>query len=348
MTTPKAAISGAGGRWLIGTVLLALAGCKADQPPAPMVTTLPTGEQLKIVPVNIADTRAVSGEVTSRDQAEARARIAGTLVNLRVRAGDQVTRGQRIGTVTDTRLGYESSTATARVAAAQAEALRAGAELGRIEDLYRNQVYAKARLDSAIAMASAADAQLDAARAQAGASMSVAGQGAVLAPATGRVIRADVPAGSVVSPGQSLATVAAGPIILRLLLPESLASGLRIDTPITLSEPIDGVRSGRISQIYPSITAGQIMVDASVPGISDRFIGRRLGATLEIGRRNAIVVPRRFMTTRFGIDYVDVVANRTLSAVPVQATPLPDSDTVEILAGVGAGDIIYRAADTAR
>lgn len=330
--------------WPLAAILLSLAACEADKPATPAATAMPAGQQLKLRPTSIADMKSLSGEITSRDQAEARARIPGTLTSLGVRAGDAVTRGQRIATITDSRLGYETSAATAQAIAAEAEAIRARAELARIQDLYRNKVYAKARLDTAIAMSRAADAQAAAARAQQGASASIAGQGAVLAPAAGRVLRADVPAGSVVTPGQSIATITAGPPVLRLTLPESLAGSLRVGAAVTLTDTPDVPRTGHITQIYPAITGGQVIADAALPGLSERFIGRRVGAAIETGRRNAIIVPRRFVTTRFGIDQVDVVTNNSISAVPVQTTPVPGSDDVEILSGVGAGDTLFRAA----
>ena len=342
------AIQGSRAIWLATAALLALAGCDTKKADAPVATAVPAGQQIRLVATDIPDMKTVSAEITSRDQADARARIPGTLVELKIRAGDSVSRGQRIGMVSDSRLGYESSAADAQVAAADAEAIRARADLGRIEDLYRNKVYAQARLDSAIATARAADARAAAARALQGARASVVGQGVVLAPASGRVLRADVPAGSVVSPGQSIATVTAGPPVLRLMLPESLAGGLRIGAPVTLADPIDGARIGQIVQIYPAISGGQVKADASLPGLSEGFIGRRVGVAIETGRRRAIVVPRNFVSTRFGVDYVDVVAGGAVSAVPVQITPLPGTGSVEILSGVGAGDTIFRAADAAK
>lgn len=337
-------MAGSGGRAsaLAMLALLPLSACNADRPAAPTEATLPAGTMLKLAPAGVPDVKTVSAEITSRDQAEARARIAGTLASLSVVAGDMVTRGQPIGMVTDSRLGFETSAAGARLAAAEAEAARARADLARIEDLYRNQVYAKARLDTAVAAARSADAQVAAARAGEGASAAVARQGAILAPASGRVLRADVPAGSVVSPGQSVATITAGPAVLRLMLPETLAGSLRTGAPVTIAEPVASV--GRISRIYPAIVGGQVMADVTLPGAADPFIGRRVGASIEIGQRQAIVVPRAFVSTRFGIDYVDVVAGKTISAVPVQTAPVAGTDRIEILSGAGAGDTIFRPA----
>ncbi|OAN53642.1 efflux RND transporter periplasmic adaptor subunit [Sphingobium sp. TCM1] len=331
--------------WLTGASL-ALASCggkeTAEQPSA----TLPAGESLKLAATDIADMKAVAAEITTRDSAEALARIPGTLVSLSVREGEMVEKGQRIGTVVDARLGYETSAYGAQVAAAQAEAARARGDLARVQDLYNNKVYAKARLDQAVALSRAADAQVAAARAQQGASASVAGQGAILAPATGRVLRADIPAGSVVAPGMSVATITAGPPLLRLELPESLAGQVRNGAQILVAEGDlpEGSRQGRVTQVYPAVTGGRVRVDATVPGLSTQLVGRRVGVSIEVGRRGALVVPRRFVSTRYGIDQVDVVtANRRVSAVPVQVAPTADPDRIEILSGVAAGDTLFLA-----
>jgi RND family efflux transporter MFP subunit len=334
------------GKWLwAASALLALSACGGEPEHEP-AAALPAGETLRLAPQEIADMKAVGAEIATRDQAEALARIPGVLTSLSVRAGDMVEKGQRIGMIVDSRLGYETSAYGAQVAAAQAEAARANADLARIRDLYDNGVYARARLDQAVAAARAANAQVAAARAQQGASASVAGQGAVLAPASGRVLRADIPAGSVVAPGMSIATVTAGPSVLRLMLPESVAGqvfpGARV-----IVEDADmpaGSRQGSVTQVYPAIAGGQIRADATLPGLTTQFVGRRVSASVAIGMRRALVVPRRFVTTRYGIDQVQVVApGKRLSMVPVQVAPTGDPATVEILSGVSAGDTLFLA-----
>ncbi|MCB4858735.1 efflux RND transporter periplasmic adaptor subunit [Sphingobium sp. PNB] len=331
--------------WL-ASASLALASCGGKEEAEPASATLPAGESLKLAASDIADMKAVGAEITTRDSAEALARISGTLVSLSVREGDMVEKGQRIGMIVDARLGYETSAYGAQIAAAQAEAARARGDLARVQDLYNNKVYAKARLDQAVALSRAADAQVAAARAQQGASASVAGQGAILAPATGRVLRADIPAGSVVASGMSVATITAGPPLLRLELPESLAGQVRSGAQILVADGDlpDGSRQGRVTQVYPAVTGGRVRVDATVPGLSTQLVGRRVGVSIEVGRRGALVVPRRFVSTRYGIDQVDVVtADRRVSAVPVQVAPTANPDRIEILSGVAAGDTLFLA-----
>lgn len=343
------------GKWLwLAGAALALSACGSEPEREQASVALPAGDMMRLVPQEIADMKAVGAEIATRDQAEVLARIPGILTSLAVRAGDTVQKGQRIGMIVDSRIGYETSAYGAQAAAAQAEAARANADLARIRDLYDNGVYAKARLDQAVAAARAADAQVAAARAQQGASASVAGQGAVIAPASGRVLRADIPAGAPVAPGMSIATVTAGPPVLRLMLPESAAGQVHPGARVIVDDPAlndsgqgdagvpSGSRRGSVTQVYPAITGGQVRVDATLPGLSTQFIGRRVGVSVEIGTRKALVVPRRFVTTRYGMDQVQIVGEgKRLGMVPVQIAPAADPAMVEILSGASAGDTLF-------
>ena len=346
--------------WLAGAAL-ALSACGGKPEQEQASAPLPAGESLRLAPREIADLKAVGAEIATRDQAEVLARIPGILTSLAVRAGDTVEKGQRIGMIVDSRLGYETSAYGAQAAAAQAEAARARADLARIRDLHDNGVYARARLDQAVAAASAAEAQVAAARARQGASASVAGQGAVVAPASGRVLRADIPAGSPVVPGMAIATITAGPPVLRLMLPESLAGKVRPGARVVVDDPAlndggpkhagvpSGALQGSVTQVYPAITGGQVRVDATLPGLSTQFIGRRVSASVEVGARKALVVPRRFVATRYGMDQVQVVGEgKRLGMVPVQIAPTADPAMVEILSGVSAGDTLFAPGKPAR
>jgi len=74
--------------------------------------------------------------------------------------------------------------------------------------------------------------------------------------------------------------------------------------------------------------------------------GRRICVWVSAGDRAAIVIPARFVTTRFGVDYVKLRKNDTAIDVPVQRgrdMPRPDMpDGLEILSGLSAGDQLVR------
>ena len=74
-----------------------------------------------------------------------------------------------------------------------------------------------------------------------------------------------------------------------------------------------------------------------------------MSASVEIGTRKALVAPKAFVTTRYGIDQVQVVVDgKRLSMVPVQIAPTSDPGSVEILSGVSAGDMLWAPATSAR
>ncbi len=324
------------GTTLAVMLMLPLAACgqqKADEGAA----KVPSGPRLPVAMSDAPDWQSVSAEVTSQDQAQVLARIPGVLTSLSVRAGDSVRRGQVIGRITDNQLSYQAGAYGAQAAAAQAQAAQAQAELDRVKYLATNGVYAKARLEQAEAGAIAANAQTQAARAQQSAVRAVAGNGVVVAPATGRVLRADVPAGSPVAPGMVVAVVTAGPVVLRLDLPEALAAKVIVGAKVR----VDGmVGQGVVTRVYPAVQAGQVTADVAMNGLDARLMGRRLPAQVAAGTHRAILVPRAFVATHYGLDYVTVVAkNGAPMQVPVQTAPAGEGK-VEILSGVAVGDTL--------
>lgn len=331
---------------LLAPALLLLVGCGADQPAAaPEVSTRPSGERLTLAPTSLADTAQVPATVTTRDMAEARARIPGVLTRLSVRAGDTVRAGQPIAVVTDSRLGQEAAASAAAADAAAAAAERARADLSRIRFLHGEGVYAQAKLDEAVAASRAADAQLAAARAQRGAIDAVTEQGVVRAPAAGTVLVADVPEGSAVAPGMVIATITAGPPIIRLDVPEGLGSGLVPGASVRISGLFGnaggGVVDGKIVKRYPGVSGGRIRADAQVPGLAPGLVGQRVTAIVSVGMREGLAVPERFISPRFGLNFVRLLSvdGATVAEVPVEIRALGDG-RVEILSGLKPGDTI--------
>lgn len=326
----------------LAMVLLALAGCghPEAQTPAPVKAT---GERLALARAQVDDLKPVTAIVTTRNMAEARSRIGGILVTLYVREGDEVRAGQVIATVRDERLGLLSRADDAQVLAAAAEAERAKADLSRVQSLFDKGIYAQAKLDQAKAAYRAADASLAAARAQRSASADLAGQGQILAPAAGRVLHAQTPVGSVVTAGQSVATITAGEPLLRIEVPEAQALALRVGQTVTV-QPGDlpgAAATGQVIQVYPSVTAGQVTADVRVAGLDARLVGSRVRVQLPVGQRQTLSIPRRFVVTRYGIDYVRLLqADGSALETPVQLAPTGDPARAEILSGANAGDVL--------
>lgn len=329
----------------IAGLVAALAACGGE---VSQQATAAKGEQGRAMVVQEVDTARwipVAAEIATVDQAQVLARIPGILTSLSVSEGDFVQRGAVIGRIVDSQLGYQSGALGAQAAAAQAQAVQAEAELERVRFLYENNVYPKARLDAAEAAAAAAAAQVRAARAQQGAVNAVAGQGALVAPATGRVLQADVPPGSAVAPGMVIATITSGPLVLRLDLPETLAGEVTIGSEVAVDTGTGEELRGRVTRVYPAVAGGQVRADADVPGLDNALIGKRIAARVKAGSRPALLVPQEFISTRFGIDYVTLRAeDGSTSQLPVQTAPSTQPGQVEVLSGLSAGDTIVAPA----
>lgn len=327
------------GLTVAGLILSAgLTACGKEEPAA-QTAAAPANPSLVIAASDTVEWQDVSAEITTVDQAQVLARIPGILTTLTVREGDTVRMGQVIGRIFDSQLGYQAGAYGAQAAAAQAQVAQARAELVRVKYLYEKGFYAKARLESAQAALDTAQAQVRAAQAQQAGVGAVAGQGAVIAPTSGRVLRADIPAGSPVSPGMAIAVITAGATIVRLEMPESLGDKVSTGSRVMVRGMGDGRPTGRVVRIYPAISGGQVMADVEMPGIDNRLIGRRLAARVETGTRKALLIPASYVTTRYGIDYVTVVTKAgTAAQVPVQTAPSAEAGKVEILSGAAVGD----------
>lgn len=327
-------------------LLLALTAC-GNEPQTTPPRAVPPPAARDVLSVQLKDTpdwQVVSAHITTVDQTQVIARIPGILTTLSVREGDMVRQGQVIGHIHDSQLGFQAGAYGAQAAAAEAQAAQARAELKRVQTLHAHGIYADARLEQAQAAADAAQAQIRAARAQQDAVGAVAGQGAVIAPTTGRVLHADVPAGSPVAPGMVIATITAGAVVLRLDIPESLADRVTVGAAVTATAADGQNHTGTVSKLYPSVTAGQVAADVDMPGLAAAPMGRRLSARVAAGTRRAVVLPQGYVTTRYGIDYVRVLGpdQRTLD-VPVQTGSIRANGQLEILSGLRAGDRVVKA-----
>ena len=128
-------------------------------------------------------------------------------------------------------------------------------------------------------------------------------------------------------------------------MPESLAgkvhAGSRVTATSMGSNVATGTRTGKVIRLYPSVTAGQVTADVDMPGMDNTLIGRRVATRVETGTRKALLVPAAYVTNRYGIDYVTILAkDGTAAQVPVQTAASPEPGRLEILSGASAGDTL--------
>lgn len=291
----------------------------------------------------IDDLKAVFATVESVDEVLARARIGGTVSGLLVDEGDRVEAGARITTIGDPKLALATAGIEARLRAAEAERDLADIEFRRSSDLLAKGVGTKMRLDDARTRLEVTNRTIAALRAEKQASGERSNEGAVLAPAAGRVLKVHVSEGSVVMPGETIATLAAENYVLRLELPERHARFIRVgDKVLVGARALDGdePRLGAVRQVYPRIEHGRVIADVAVEGLGDYFVGERMPVHVATGTRQAFVIPREAISRSFGLDTVTL---KDGSRVVVQVGAVTE-DGIEVLSGLRAGDIVVWSA----
>ncbi|EKV27587.1 Putative membrane fusion protein [Caenispirillum salinarum AK4] len=319
------------------SALAALAVLAGLASPAPASAA----EALVIEPVTIQDRKAVFAQVESVDELAARARIGGTVADLSVDEGDTVETGEKLAVVTDEKLALQMQALDARIRSLEAELAQGRTDLNRAEQLRRQGVIPQARLDEARTRVQVLSRNVESVKAERSVIEEQASQGAVLAPAGGRVLTVPVQSGSVVMPGETIATIAADRYILRMELPERHARFLdEGDTvlvgPRGLEEnPAEAeLRRGTVTQVYPRLTQGRVVADVQVDGLGDFFVGERVLVYVPTGERQTFVVPADYLTTQWGLTFAKLADGTRIVVQPGR-----DVDGgVEILSGLKPGD----------
>jgi len=306
-----------------------------------------SSEPLVVAPATITEWKAVYGTVEARDRSPARARLGGTVVELSVSEGDEVTAGQELAKIVDDKLNFQLSALSAQSEAVTAQLTNAEADLIRGEELLKTGVTTKQRVDALRTQVDVLKGQIATLDAQREVISQQAKEGILLAPIAGRVLDVPLTKGGVVMPGEVIAVIGGGGTFLRIAVPERHAMALKAGDTIQLSGP-EGDSEGTLARVYPLVEGGRVTADVEIAGLPDTFIGTRMLVRLPIGERDALLVPKANIVTRAGLDFVglqtgDAVALRSI--VPGETHMINGIAMVEVISGLVAGDLVVPPAE---
>ncbi len=300
----------------------------------------------------IDDLKSVFATVRSPDEINARVRTGGTITSLAIKRGSEVKPGDVLATVADDKLALRMKALDAQIIGLRSRAETAKAELQRQESLAQRGFAATAKLDEARAASEVASNALKSAEAERAVITQQVQEGAVLAPAQGRVLTIPVTVGAVVMPGEPIAKIAANAYVLRLELPERHARFIKVGDPVIiggreLAASDEPLGKGVISLVYPELQDGRVIADAQADGLGKYFVGERVLVWISAGKRQSIVVPQDYLFRKFGLDYARIkqADGKTIDVVvqPGQPGRLEgQGEGVEVLAGLKPGDRLVR------
>ncbi|WP_370387712.1 efflux RND transporter periplasmic adaptor subunit [Snodgrassella alvi] len=348
-------------KWRISAIVLAsalaLAACgKKDNGPAPQA---PMVSVLTVQPQTVTVDTELTGRLKPIRESEVRARVAGILLKRLFTEGTYVKEGQPLFQIDNAPYLASLQSARASLATAQANAVKADADVVRYRPLVAANAISKQEFDQAIAQQRLAHAQIESAQAAIKTAQINVGYAYVRAPISGRIGKALVTEGALVGQGDvtqlaliqqthtlyvDLTQTAAQAMKIR----QDIASGKMktingaVEVAIKLDDGSEYPQKGRL--LFTDMTVdegtGEVKVRAEIPNDDDMLLPGQF-VRVEIPQaeiQNAIVLPQQAVTRGANGDTVTVVnTDGSLAVRPVTVVQQKGTNWV-ISGGLRAGD----------
>lgn len=351
---------------------LALPAAAADEGTAPAISVATATVQ------PLAETVTLTGTLVARDEVLVGPELdALRIVELLAEEGDTVAAGQVLARLSkdtleaqlaqnqaaEQRLEASIAQARSRIAEAQANQKEKASALERARTLTRSGVNSEATLDTRLAAAQAADAQLASARdglrlaeaqraellAQRRELMVNLGRTDIRAPAAGIVTRRTARLGAIAPrTGEALFRIAADSAIeLEADVAETVLARLRVDQSAEVYAPgRDQPLAGRVRLVSPEVNRttrlGRIRIAVEGRNLTIGAFGR---GVVQIARREGIAVPLSAVQFASGGSTVQVVKEGVVETRPV-TIGLRAGRLVEVATGVVAGEQVVAISGT--
>ncbi|CDI02776.1 Efflux transporter, RND family, MFP subunit [Candidatus Competibacter denitrificans Run_A_D11] len=290
----------------------------------------------------LPDEQILDGVVEAVNQSTVSAQTAGRVENIMVDVNDYVPQGAPIIRIRniEQRAGLEQAQANLRET--QSRFLEAEADYNRVRSVYEKKVVTKAQMDASTASLAAAKARLEAAQAGVSQAKESLGYTTINAPYSGIVLQRHVQLGETVQPGKPLMTgfsldelrVVAN-VPQRLIVPVRKYKQARVLPP----NGGKGIAAEKLTFFpYADPQSNVFKVRISLPRKTEGFYpGMFVKAAFQVGEASGLTVPRQALVQRGEVSGVYVVRDGKPRLRQVRPGRM-DAETVEILAGLDAGE----------
>jgi len=335
-------------------------GCSSERQ---SVSTAPeTVSNVSIVSAqtaNIPDVVEAVGTLRAAETSQLAAQMMGNIVEIRVREGDHVQRGQVLAVIDDAQPGAALDRVTAaelvaqqEITASESDFTLAEATFKRYQTLYDRKSVSPQEFDEIKARYQAAQARREMARAgqaQAKAALQQArtalGYTHIVAPFDGLVTEKRADIGMLASPGMPIFTVED---LRRYRLEATVnETDLRYvrqgqQVPVSIDAFGDRELKGKVIEIVPAVDPASrsflVKVELpSDPGLRSGLFGR---AQFTRGARTALLIPRTAIVERGQLQGIYVLDRNRIAGLRYITLGKPSAQQVEVLAGLQAGDLL--------
>ncbi len=341
------------------SLIVVLTACSGERQQAAK-----TPEQMRNVSLvdvrktNMPDVMESVGTVRAAQTSVLASQIMGTIIEIRVREGDRVQRGQVLAVIDDNQPKASLDRAIAadnasqqQLVAAETDLSLAESTLKRFQTLYDRKSVSPQEFDEVKTREQAALARRDIARAEQAQAKAALEQAhttlsytAIRAPFDGIVTEKKVDTGALASPGMPLFTIEdVHRYRLEASVNESDVSYVKIGQSISvLIDAIGGERQAKVAEVVPAADpqSRTFLVKVDLPSDSRLRSGLFGRAEFDRGERQSLLIPRAAVVDRGQLQGVFVLDQSRIAALHYVTLGRSLNDQVEILAGLQDGDRI--------
>ena len=341
----------------VAMLLLVLAGVfKPKVPAEPSAAHQATVSDLPLAEARLIRRpryESAVGTVRAVHEAAVASKLLAKVVEVKVKAGQAVTRDEILVRLDDSDLQARLKQAEAALAAARATQERTDTEYQRAQRLIGSRAISQAEFDQAASTWRSATAELERAQQTVREAKVVLDYATVRAPITAIVIDKRVEAGDTVGPGQVLLTLY-DPTRMQMVVSvrESLAQRLTVGQKIPgRLEAFKRDCEATVSEIVPEAQAASRSFTVKVtgpcpPGVYSGMFGRIF---IPLEDEEVVVVPAAAVVKVGQLDMVDVAVDGRVRRRSVQLGRKLDQD-YEVLAGLTASEkvVVHNGGKEAR
>lgn len=299
--------------------------------------------------------REYTGSIMALQEVPVRSKVSGTVMEKYITGGQQVSEGQPLYRL-DTR-NYNSQLANAQAQAAQASANyeNAATDLARYDQLIAAGAISQKVYDNQKAAVDAYKGAVDAAEAQVAIASTNLGDTIVTAPFNGKLSMDDVNIGTFATAGTtSLVTISSSdPIYVQFDMSENEylslnkshdgqdPSGLGNSLKLRLSDGSIYGETGKIVQVNPSMSGGQLSMKASFPNPDNLLVPGMYAAVVSDNEiaKGSLLIPTKALVQLLNKDIVDVVVDGKIAQKAVKVGGTYGIYTI-IESGLDENDVI--------
>ena len=308
---------------------------------------------------NVPDVVEAVGTLRAAETSQLAAQMAGNIVEIRVREGDHVQRGQVLAVIDDAqpraavdRAMAAELAAQQEISASESDYTLADATFKRYQTLYERKSVSPQEFDEIRARYQAAQARREMAlarQAQAKAALqqsrTALAYTRVVAPFEGLVTEKKVDTGTLANPGMPIFTIEdVRRYRLEATINETDLRYVRQGQNVSVS--VDAIENrelkGRVIEIVPAADPASrsflVKVELpSDPALRSGLFGR---AQFTRGERTAILIPRSAIVARGQLQGIYVLDQHRIAGLRYITLGRPSAEQVEVLAGLQPGEML--------